>query len=76
MTNYRKRYVAAGKKYASDGVYIWKSLSKKPTTELKAEIELYANYSWSGEYIEYDVREVDKKSKCEMYDVIGATCDD
>jgi len=76
MTNYRKRYVAAGKKYASDGVYIWQSLSKKPTTELKAEVEFYENYSWGGEYIEYDIREVDKKSKYEMFDVIGVACDD
>jgi len=76
MTNYRKRYVAAGKKYASDGVYLWESLSKKPTTELKAEIELYARYTWGDEYVEYDIREVDKNSKYEIFDVIGATCDD
>jgi len=75
MTNYRKRYIAAGKMYASDDVYYWECLSKKPTTELKAEIELYAKL-WGDEYVELAVREVDKNSDYKLFDMVGVTCND
>ena len=75
MTNYRKRYIAAGKTYASDGVYYWECLSKKPTTELKAEGDLYRSL-WGDEYVELEVREVDKNSDYKMFDMLGVTCDE
>ena len=55
MTNYRKRYIAAGKTYASDGVYYWECISEKPTTKLKAEGELCRGL-WGDEYVELEVR--------------------
>ena len=75
MTNYKKRYIAAGKTYASDGVYYWECLSEKPTTELKAEGDLYRSL-WGDEYVELEVREVDKNSDYKMFDMLGVTSDD
>ena len=75
MTNYRKRYIAAGKTYASDGVYYWECISEKPTTKLKAEGELCRGL-WGDEYVELEVREVDKNSDYKMFDMLGVTSDD
>ena len=75
MTNYRKRYIAAGKTYASDGVYYWECISEKPTTKLKAEGELCRGL-WGDEYVELEVREVDKNSDYKMFDMLGVTSDE
>tara|TARA_R100000773_G_C4151994_1_gene73651 strand:- start:325 stop:552 length:228 start_codon:yes stop_codon:yes gene_type:complete len=75
MANYRKKYIAVGKMYASDGVYYWECLSEKPTTKLRAEGDLYKRL-WGDEYVELEVREVDKNSDYKLFDMVGANCDD
>jgi len=79
MTNYRKRYIVVGKIYASDDVYYWECLSKKPMIELKAEVELsfrrFFTRFWGDEYAELAVREVDKNSDYKLFDMVRVTCD-